>query len=576
MSATNLPDSLAISALLEGDLDLLLELAHIGEYKGLSAETESRQLHYNKPQLRSMAVEASEEYAIWGRGTGKSEGRIAPRTFRNVQVMPRGHGCFVGATYLQLLERTLPPVVKGWENMGWKRGRDFWIRERPPKSLNIPEPIVGPLTAEHCIFFRNGAVASMVSQDRPGSANGKTVHWIVGDEAKLLNKQSLDNELLMTNRGDERYFGGIPEFHSLLFCTDMPTTASAQWILEQEKRMDPKRIQALLAIQAQLYELNSELVASPPRRKSLVAKINHYQAKWDAIRANTVYVSFASTFDNLHGFGLKQLKELKEKLPPFIFSTAILNRKPAVTEHGFYPDLTDEHAYDHVDYSYVESQEFGKGNFSDSRKDGDVNRYAPLDIAMDNNGSINTLAVGQLFGRSYKILNALYVMHPQKLQQLIDQFCAYYKHHPRKEVNFYYDHTANYTTAKDPVSFSEDVARWLTEKGWKVNMVYLGQTTSYQYRYSLWGRALTGGDQETYSVSFNRQNTEYLRTSMQRAQIKQGKDGYEKEKKDEKNLSLDQRGTTHFSDAGDTLLVGAHYQHKFNHDRVAMDAVFAL
>lgn len=210
-SKRHLPDSYRLDGLLNEDLATALQLAHVDlEARQLSDEVELIPRHYNKPQIRAMLVGANIEFAVWGRGTGKSEGLLAPRTFRNVEVMPRGHGCFVGATYLQLLERTLPPLIKGWESMGMIRNRDFWVREKPPKKLNIPAPIVGPLTADHCIFFRNGAVASMVSQDRPGSANGKTVHWIAGDEAKFLKKKQLDEELLMTNRGDERYFGETP------------------------------------------------------------------------------------------------------------------------------------------------------------------------------------------------------------------------------------------------------------------------------------------------------------------------------------------------------------------------------
>ena len=568
-----LPDSLLLDHLLEGDLTLVQQIANLQLQNNLSSETQLRPLHYNKPQLRSAMVGANAEYAIWGRGTGKSEGLIAPRSFRNVQVMARGHGCFVGATYLQLLERTLPPVVKGWENMGWVRGQDFWIRERPPKHLGIPEPIVGPLTPEHCIFFRNGTVASMVSQDRPGSANGKTVHWIVGDEAKLLDKEALDNELLMTNRGDDRYFGGIPEFHSVLFATDMPTTKEAKWILEMEKLMNPVRIEALLAIQIELYKLRSQLLVYPNRMNSIRAKMAELQKKADQLRLNTLYVSLASTLDNLAGFGMKALLDLKQRLPPFIFGTAILNRKPFLTENSFYPDLDERrHFYDAIDYAHVDSFEFGKGEFDSSRKDADVDRYRPLDVSLDYGAKINTLTSGQLFGRQFRFQNSLYVRHPQRMKDLAKQFCHYNRHHGCKEVNYYYDHTALVTSATDDVSYADAWQQYLEAEGWSVNMCYIGHTPTPQNRYELWGTSLRGGDHETFTSSFNRANTEYLRISMQNTQIKEGSDGYRKEKKDERNLAIDQRETTHFSDCADTLLVGVHLYNKTGSQWVAIDA----
>lgn len=569
-----LPDSYQMDDLVREDLPTALQLAHVNlEARQLADDITTINRHYNKPQLRSMLVGANEEYAVWGRGTGKSEGLIAPRTFRNVEMMPRGHGCFVGATYLQLLERTLPPVIKGWEQMGMVRGRDFWIRERPSKKLNIPQPIVGPVTSDHCIFFKNGAVASMVSQDRPGSANGKTVHWIVGDEAKFLDKTKLDNELLMTNRGDERYFGGIPEFHSLLFCTDMPTTKAAMWILEQDKRSDPERVKLLLSIRAAIYSLYESLIAYPSKRNATMNKIAELQSRWDRIRANCTYFSEASTLDNVHGFGIKNIAKLRKQLPNFIFRTAILNQRPFLSENAFYPDLDEHHFYDAYDYAYIDSFDFGEGQYSDSRKDADVDKYKPLDIGGDYGASINPILIGQAKGRQYRVLNELYVRHPQRLKHVAKAFCEYYKHHACKEVRYFYDHTAIATNASNDLSYADEFADYLRGQGWEVNMVYIGLTASPIHRYEMWGRCLSGGDEKMFDVRFNRNNCQYVRTSMQQTQIKEGGRGFAKNKGDERKLELDQRETTHFSDAVDTLLVGAHIFHQFE-SAEAFDAIF--
>lgn len=545
---------------------MAVRLAHVGhDVQLLSDDVQVLNRHFNKPQMRSMLVGANEEYAVWGRGTGKSEGLIAPRSFRNVEVMPRGHGGFVGATYLQLLERTLPPVIKGWEQMGMVRGRDFWIRERPPKKFNVPQPIVGPVTSDHCIFFKNGAVASMISQDRPGSANGKTLHWIIGDEAKFLNKPKLDTELLPTNRGDDRYFGGIPEFHSLLFCTDMPTTKSAMWILDQEKRMIEQtrklgrdRIQALMSIRATIFELYDKLLKYPKKRTDILVTIARRQAEWDAIRANTIYFSEASTLDNVHGFGIKNIAKMRAQLPPFIFRTAILNQRPTLSETAFYPDLGDHHFTDAYDYGFIDSFDFGKGQFSDSRKDADVDKWAPLDIGGDYGSSVNPILIGQPNGRKYRVLNELYVRYPQKVKDVAKLFCSYYKHHPTKRVRYFYDHTTVFTNASMEMSFADDFADVLRTEGWEVDMIYLGQTLSPMQRYEMWGRCLTGGDERMFDVSFNRNNCQFVRTSMEQTDIRQTGRGFEKDKSDEKKLELDQRKTTHFSDGVDTLLVGAH------------------
>ncbi|GAB3177615.1 hypothetical protein [Telluribacter humicola] len=521
-------------------------------------ELQVKTLHYNKPQLRSALIEANEETDVWGRGTGKSEGRIAPRSMRNMEVMPRSRGGFVGRTYLQLLERTIPPVIKGWEAQGYKRGRDFWIREKPPKSLNIPTPIVGPLTSEHTIYHRNGSVASLISQDRPGSANGTSLHWIVGDEAKLLDKQKYDNELMPANRGDERYWKDVPELHSILLATDMPTSKEAKWILEKKHEMDIDRIELILSVQMEIFRLTKKLVfAQGTTKANVLRELSRRRAQWDKLRANARYYSLASTLDNLEGFGAKNLARLKRILPAFIFMTAILNKEPFLTESAFYPDLGEGHLYDAVDYAYVDSVDWEKVKFDDCRKDADLNPNAPLHIGGDYNAAINPIVIGQQWRKKdLKIINSMYVKHPERLADCARAFCNYYKYHKSKKVYYYYDHTATYTSSQLDESPADEFCRILESNGWNVEMVYIGHTEKPEVRFELWGKALRGGDESTPEVLINRGNNEYLLTSMRMARTTQKEQGFAKDKKDEKNKELDQRETTHFSDGGDTLLVG--------------------
>ncbi len=552
---------LDIEDMLLTDKDAMLAMANLPwEKETLPDETSINQMHFNKPQLRSAMVGANEEYAVWGRGTGKSEGLISVKSKRNVEVMPRSHGCFVGATYLQLLERTLPPVVKGWEAMGWKKDRDFWIRQRPPKNLNVPEPIVGPLTPEHCIYFRNGAVASLVSQDRPGSANGKTVHWIVGDEAKFLDKKALDNELLMTNRGDERFFGGIPEFHSLLFATDMPTWKEAMWILEKEKDMDPQRVQILMAIQVEIFKLWQLYLVHQGRAKTAVYnKIQAYQKQYDEIRRNTVFFSEASTWENVEGFGKRNIMKMKRNLPSFVYRTAILNLRPFLTQEAFYPELSSsKHTYDSYNYGHIDRGDFGRPTADDSRKDGDVDAELPLHGALDYGAHINTLALGQFCPGGFNVVKGLDVTHPKRLKDLAKAFLQYYEHHKAKLLFFYYDHTALTNNAVSDLSYADEWIALIKAGGWSVRPVYVGHTPGAAIRYEMWGKLLRSEHPNLQSVQFNRNNCYYILESMRHAKIKKGtgRDEFKKNKDDERNIEIDQRGTTHYSDAVDTLLYG--------------------
>lgn len=511
---------------------------------------EIRKIHYNRPQLRGFAIGANDETDIWGRGTGKSTGRIAPWTVDKIFSMPRSRGVCVAETYLQALERTLPPIIQGWEEMGYVRNVDFILFKKPPSDW--PTPYVGPLTPTHTIYWRNGTVISVISQDRPGTSNGMSVDWIFGDEAKLLNKERLDNELLPTNRGNERYFRGIPGHHATLWTTDMPTTPGAKWLLEKEHQMDKEQIRLILAIRVEMFKAHS---------KGQVAKFLRLQKLWDEMRSTAVDYSEASTLENIEVLGAGFIRRMKRTLPEIAFRTTILNERITQIENGFYALLEEEkHCYNDINYGYIENK-LGillpqNGTSLTWQKDSDLDASRPLSIALDYNASINPLVVGQRFGKYLKFQNSFYVMHPKRLKDTIKAFSKYYDDYPNRDLTYHYDHTAIGTNASSDISYADEVQELLENEGWNVNMNYIGQALGHYSRYLMWGYALAGDDARFLKPMFNRNNTHYLRLSMQNAEVVQSGNEFKKYKTPERKKEIDQRETTHFSDAGDTLLVG--------------------
>jgi len=521
----------------------------LGDQPQDAANVTLRKIHFNKPQLRSSLIGANEETAIWGRGTGKSTGLIAPRSIECIFSMPRSRGVFVGETYLQLVERTLPPVIQGWEEMGYERDVDFILFKQPPKDW--PTPYVGPLKPDHTIYWRNGTVISLVSQDRPGTSNGMSVDWIIGDEAKLLNKQRLDEELLPTNRGNERYFRGIPVHHSVLYATDMPTSPKAKWLLESEKQQDPELIRLILAVRVAMFDAY---------RKRQRARYHRLLKQWNQLRSIAVYHSRASTLDNVEVLGMKFIRRLKRTLPDLVFQTSVLNLPITQVEHGFYALLDEDyHCYNDVDYTFVDSLNLYLPNddsIIDCRKDGDLDRTRPLSMSIDYNASINPMCVGQRFGQYLRFQNAPYVVHPMRLKDLVTETCKYYQPYPTKEIDFFYDHTMVGTSATSTLSYMDETQELFDKKGWKMNLINIGHTPSPYARYLLWGYGFAGDDTRFLQPRINRSNCKYLIMSMQQAALKQVGDEYKKDKSDERKLTIDQRSTTHFSDAADTLYWG--------------------
>lgn len=538
-----------------------------------------KKIHLNKPQLQSYLIQAFEEYAVWGRGTGKSEGLIAPRARRNILDMPRGTGVFVGSTYQQLLTRTLPPVILGLERLGWRKDYHYFIGRKPPATWRWPEAYRPPLKHDYFISFYNGAGIHLVSQDRPGTSNGLSIDWIIGDEAKLLNKKKLDSELFPTNRGNRQYFGHLPHHHSMLFCTDMPTTPQAKWILEKEQEMSKERINLILSLSIKLEALILEQRNFKDEKnvQKYQVHINKIKRQLGILRQGSVYYSEFSSLENIAVLGEEYIKQMRRALPDLEFQTSILGKRMFKVENGFYSMLDQEkHTYDAFNYSYIDGldYDFNKIRNANCLADSDL-LPAPIDIALDYGGQHNFLVAGQEHDGSFKFINSMFVKtkHKQRLQDLIDNFCKYYSLHLRKRVNYYYDHTAVGVYQGAEESCFDIVCNQFIKNGWEVNPLFIGQAPSHRSRFNLWQYAFST-DQSQYPIPlFNRENAKYLIMSMDQAQVVEGKDGFQKDKRSEKKEAVPQEESTHLSDAADTLYWGK-YSHLLNNSGEFFDTSF--
>ena len=315
-------------------------------------------MYFNKPQQRSILTMCKEEFDVWGRGTGKTQGPLAYRTIQAANAMPRGATGLVGLTYMQLLDRTLPPLMKAWENFGYYEGLYYWVRRRPPKEYKIPDAIYPVLHPEHTIFWWNGHAFHLISQDRPGSANGKTVDAIAGDEVRFLNHKRYMDDIAPINRGNREIFGSRPEHHMVTMCTDMPTDPKAKWILDKKDLMDTKKIAQIVNFQLEVQRLEQQFYLSETTesKRYYRRKRNEYVRVLNALRANTVYYSEASSLDNLEILGVDTIKQWRREMLWPVFRAAILNENVIAVTNGFYHLLdTDHHCYSLYDYSYIES-----------------------------------------------------------------------------------------------------------------------------------------------------------------------------------------------------------------------------
>lgn len=516
---------------------------------------QERQIHRNVPQLRSAIVDAPVEYLVAGRATGKSEGVLADKSSRRTAEMPRATFGLVAATYQQLLTRTLPPLIKGWEDNGYVNGLHFLIGQKPTekwkKLWKYPGAFRPVQKFEHTISWYNGFSFQMISQDRTGTSNGMSLDGVMGDEAKLLNRDRIHQETFPANRGLVHAFADNPHHHGITFTTDMPVGTAGRWILEKENNSDPERVKQIVQLQILRMQLGT---------KASTAQLQQIDQALAVLRRGLTYYHQASTLDNLHALGIQYIRDMMRELSAFEFMTSILNRRPMNLEDGFYPDLDeDKHGYFAYDYHHFENTgyDFKKLRELDGAGvDADYNPMMPMHIALDNNRRIVPMVVAQVHPRKeIRRINSFYSLYPQKLDSTVNAFCTYYRHHLRKTVFLWHDQTAiaEYGHAG---SSKDEVVKYLRMNGWTVIERYIGEASGHERRYAMWGHLLKEDGTYPYVWRINRERNKYPLLSMFQAAAIKTKRGFGKDKKPELDPKFPSEEATHFSEADDMLTWG--------------------
>ncbi|MFK5893734.1 MAG: hypothetical protein QM504_10990 [Pseudomonadota bacterium] len=530
-----------------------------------------KDLYLNKPQIMVRLIDAPITVCVWGRGTGKSEGVIAlwliDRTFK----MPRSKIIIIGPTFQNILVNTLPQVIEMWKRMNYHRDVHYVMGKNPPKGWNWPKPYNAPLSPKYAIFWFNGSCQVLVSQDRVSNSAGPSVDGMVGDESKHLNYTKLE-ETFQTNRGNLQYFGHLSCHNSVLFCTDMPTSAKTMWILDYENQMNEEAIELIKVLQKRIIEINNDkLHASAKQIIKLDRKIKKFENICEEIRKGPdeidldnmdsddddrlVYFSEFSTIENVRVVGLRYIRDQKRNLSPTKFRASILNERVKQEEGMFYPMLDeDQHYYTKFKYQKIDQIgfDFTKLKKHDYDQDGDIDPDAPLDISLDYNAIINNLTVSQ----EANTINLLFVKSPLMLKDVVKKFCKYYEDHPTREVMYYFDHTAIGRNAMlGDYTFADQVIDILHDNGWDVTEVYIGQGPSYENRYEMFNNALRGCP-ELPMPGFNRHNCASLLISMENTMTRQGPSGFEIDKRSERDANILPEHATHAQESWSTWFYG--------------------
>lgn len=523
---------------------------------------------------------------ICSRRFGKTHGLQGPYLIRIVSYMPRGKSFIYCATLKQGLTRTIPGTIAAIEDItGMKHGVHFFVGCKAPKSAQFDDPIVRPYNWEHCIHWYNGHVTHILSQDIKFSANSLTLDGGLIDEARIIKKEKVDQELMPAISGTPGHFEDCPLKKSIWITTDRPLTREGQWVIDLETQVT--------------VEIEQQLKESIDRY--LFMEKSGYPRKWldkefalmNELRRDCYLYREFNTLQNIAVVGLDYIKDMERILPKRIFDISILNKRVRKAADGFYS------AFDSAKHTYVvesadkmedfritvkptprnrirssfETYDFKRLQERSCFLDLDIDHKQSLNIAFDYNANINWVVTGQkghINGvECLMVLSSMFVKDDRKLRELCDDWANYYEPHRinNNRVNFYYNQTAKqkrYANNDQNERFYETVIASLRARGWNVNAIDMGEAMFQMSKFYLLDDAFkhrydTKRGKPNLFPYLNKDNNEYLIAAIENTETSDKYDGFGKNKSGEKKADSDDDRAefrTDGTDAFDDLYIG--------------------
>lgn len=500
-----------------------------------SGKNKSNDIMLNLPQLATIMMAAKQVLnpltglmvfiktivLEWGRGTGKST-ILGWFIKEAVKQMPRATGVLVGETYLQILSRTLPSTKEGLEMFGLYEDIDYVVG-RCGKSMGYAMPFQAPSKSwDNVIHFSNGFILIMVSNDQPNAGRGINSSFVIGDEAVLLDKERLFNNVQTTNRST---CGGLyadrPLCNAEIYASSVAMTKKGQWFTDLDE------------------------AAKKQPWKYLFVKAN--------------------ALANKHNLAADWFDRMRENSPSQMhFDAEIMNIRPKKVTNGFYPALDPKKHYyrDTYDFEYLSTigVKATKKDFN-CKHDTDYSQTKPLIVSIDW-GNIMTMTVSQDQGDVYRVLKTFHLSSPNIIDDLINnEFAPYYE--PKKSANnvidFYCDRNGNNNTPNSKFTFAEQAINCFINNGWTVNQRVRRGTENppHNDKFIVLNYLLKyGGTNGLPLIQINENNCTNLIISLENAPAKEGNkpNTVVKDKTSERSKTLPQEHATHFSDTFDIPL----------------------
>jgi hypothetical protein len=262
-------------------------------------------------------------------------------------------------------------------------------------------------------------------------------------------------------------------------------------------------------------------------------------------------VQKGSTWMNVHVLGRKAIEQMKAEMDSNSYKVMILNQQVTSWGNLFYPILSKRHWYTPKANDKVISMSL---SLAPSRRDAtydigpdNYNPDMPLHVSHDW-GVFNCITIDQEYPKEVRFINTMHVHNPKVITDLADEFAEYYRMHKCKIVYQWGDKSGNNRQANAKLSYFEEFAERLRDKGWRVVKKKTGDIEHLE-RHLFINRLHAEDDPRLPIVRYNSRCTDF-RIAMESAGMKDDK----KDKSSEGNPSIKPEHATHYTDAHDYRL----------------------
>ncbi len=429
-------------------------------------------------------IDTTNYVCVGGRGVAKSTVIIARRSLRCVRLMPGAPVAIVANTYANLIDNIMPAVQNGWRMQGMLAGVHYVKGVRPPEEWARRCSVIVD-DYKHVYSFWNGSVIFLGSLDNPSLLAGKSVAHLLFDEAKYASDVKAARALPIL-RGDAITYGHCHLYGGVTITTDMPdvTQGEYDWFFRYAAEMNPDRIIKIVQAAAELNRLRARYVrlmdkgADPAKVERALKRVEYYERGLTKLRRGQTYFTNISSFVNIDILTVDYARRLYNgALEVHEFLKSVVGLRPGVRRDSrFYVLFSDRHKYYDGTASGVAAYDSSQLRHLDPTQE--------LDGGMDF-GNMMSLVIGQRDGADYRVHKNLYVLPPDYLPELGEQFVRFFQPHANKVLNLFYDRAGN-NGRRQGVDYASQIKAAIEKDtqgrrtGWVVNLKSRGQSTITQ------------------------------------------------------------------------------------------------